>query len=108
MKIKIFTDVYDISNRIKNIDKNYYILFNTSTKKFEVHNSSQKDNSYCLTIPYNFLDERTLNLVNETRVENIERILNEIENENKLKESADKTCTLNQFDEILEDNLKKE
>lgn len=108
MKIKIEHDVYNISNRIKEIDRFYYIVFNTSKNCFEVHNSSQTENSFCLTIPYDFLDERTLNLVNETRVENIERILNKIENENKLKESADKSCTLNQFDEILEDNLKKE
>ena len=108
MKIKILSDVYNIAKRIKNIDKYYYLVFNTSTNKFEVHNSHQVGGSFCLTIPYDFLDERTLNLVNQTRVENIERILNEIENNNKLKESADKTCTLNQFDEILEDNLKKE
>lgn len=108
MKIKILSDVYNIAKRIKDIDKYYYLVFNTSTNKFEVHNSYQVGGSFCLTIPYDFLDERTLNLVNQTRVENIERILNEIENNNKLKESADKTCTLNQFDEILEDNLKKE
>ena len=108
MKIKIEHDVYNIANRIKDIDKDYYLVFNTSKNKFEVHNSGQLDSSFCLTIPYDFLDERTLNLVYETRVENIERILNKIENDNKLKESADKTCTLNQFDEILEDNLKKE
>ena len=108
MKIKIATDVYNISKRIKDIDKNYYIVFNTSSNKFEVHNSGQIGGSYCLTIPYNFLDERTLNFINQTKVENIERILNEIENNNKLKESADKSCTLNQFDEFIEDNLKKE
>ena len=108
MKIKISNDVYNIAKRIKEIDKFYYIVFNTSNNKFEVHNSNQNGGSFCLTLPYTFLDERTLNLVNQTRVENIERILNEIENENKLKESADKTCTLNQFNEILEDNLKKE
>ena len=108
MKIKISTDVYNISKRIKDIDKNYYIVFNTSTNKFEVHNSQQLGGSFCLNLPYNFLDERTLNYVNETRAENIERILNQIDIENELKESADKTCTLNQFDEIIEDNLKKE
>lgn len=108
MKIKISSDVYNISKRIKEIDKNYYIVFNTSTNKFEIHNSNQTGGSFCVSVPYPFLDERTLNLVNATRVENIERILNEIENENKLKESADKTCTLNQFDEIIQDNLKKE
>ena len=108
MNIQIITDVYNISKRIKQIDKNYYIVFNTSKQKFEVHNSNQRGSTYCLTVPYNFLDERTLKLVEATKSENIERILNKIDNENKLKESAEKTCALNQFNEILEDELKKE
>ncbi len=108
MNIKIFSDVYNISNRIKSIDKNYYIMFNTSKNKFEVHNSNQLGGSYCLTLPYNFLDERTLNFVNNTKSENINRILNKIENENKMIESAAKSSTLNLFEEELERNMNKE
>ena len=47
MKIKLIYDVYNISKRIKEIDKDYYIVYDTSKNKFEVHNSSQIGGSYC-------------------------------------------------------------
>ena len=67
MKIKLSSDVYNISNRVKNIDKDYYVLFNTSNAKFEIHNKSQIGSTYCLTLPFNELDERALNLIEEIR-----------------------------------------
>lgn len=103
MKIKLITDVYDISNRIKEIDKDYYIVYNTQKGKFELHNSSQGNTTYCLTIPYSELDERTLKYAMQTKSENIEKILQNIDNENKLKESADKTTALNSvYDAMLD------
>ena len=91
MLVKLYSDVFDISQRVKNIDSGYYILFNTSNKKFEVHNSNQVGSSYCLTLPFKELDERTLNFINKTKSNNIEKILKEIENENKLRESSEKS-----------------
>ena len=67
MLVKLYSDVFDISQRVKNIDSGYYILFNTSNKKFEVHNSNQVGSSYCLTLPFKELDERTLNFINKTK-----------------------------------------
>ena len=103
MKIKLSGDVYNISNRVKNIDKDYYVLFNTSNAKFEIHNKSQIGSTYCLTLPYSELDERALNFIYETKSENIENILTKIENHNKIKESADKTSTLSNMYENLKD-----
>ena len=60
MKNLIRFDVFDIVKRIKYIDRNYYIIINTSSNKFEIHNSAQRGSSYCLTLPYDKLDERTL------------------------------------------------
>lgn len=82
MKIKISGDVYDISKRIKNIDRDYYVVYDTSKQKFEIHNSSQIDSSYCLTLPYDELDERALKHVLKTQSANIDEILKEIENDN--------------------------
>ena len=79
MRIKITHDVYDIANRIKDIDRWYYIVFNTSKGDFEVHNSKQVDTTYCVTLPYKTLDERALNYVYHTRVDNIENILEDID-----------------------------
>ena len=101
MHFKIKGDLYNISKRIKKINKGYYVVFNTITKKFEVHNSFQMGPSYCLTLPYEELDERTLIYVHKTKSENIEKILEEIEKENKLKESAEKSKALSQVCERL-------
>lgn len=105
MKIKIYADVYNISKRLKDIDKNYYVVYDTSKHKFEIHNSSQIGNSYCLTLPYTMLDERTLIYVRETSCENIEQILNKIESENELFENNEKRKALNNAHEMFEKDL---
>ena len=106
MKIRIFNDVYNISNRLKYIDRNYYVVFNTSKQKFEIHNSNQIGSSYCLTVPFDELDERTLICVLKTQSANIEEILNEIENDNNIRESAIKTSAFSQILESVE-NVEK-
>lgn len=107
MNIKIDNDVYDISNRIKQIDRDYVIYFNTVKNQFEVHNLSQKSNTFCLSVPYPFLDERTLKLTYETSSANIKIILNQIEMDNKLAENADKRQVLNKFNDQLEQLIKE-
>lgn len=85
MLIKILEDVHDITRRLKEIDTDYFVVYNSTKKCFEVHNSSQK-HTYCLTIPFKTLDSRAVDLTIKTRRENIEKILKEIdENNNKLE-----------------------
>lgn len=93
MKIKILTDNYFISNRLKEIDESYYVLYNSNSKKYELHSSAQFDNSYCLTFPYSALDKRAIDFALKSRVQNKKKIFEEIEKENekfiksKIKES---------------------
>ena len=106
MKIKISRDVYNISNRIKNIDRNYFIMFNTSNEKFEVHSSIQQGNTYCLTVPYDFLDERTLQYVRKTQIANLFEILDQIENDNQRKESTEKSRAFSVVEQAVEEYQK--
>lgn len=85
MLININADTYFISERLKEIDENYVIKYNTNTKKYEIHNLSQLENTYALTLPYNELDERTINYVQKTRIENIDEIIHEIDKLNERK-----------------------
>ena len=88
MKIKIDCDVFDIVNRIKQIDDGYFVMFNTDSKKFEIHNKNTK-NSYCLTIPYTQLDVRTIELIEKTHVKNYKKIVEELEvNNEKIQKNA--------------------
>lgn len=84
--IDIENDVFDITKRLKEIDKSYCVKFNTGANRFEVHSSEQKKGSYCFTIPYGQLDERTLDYAQKTRFENFEKIMQEIEKDNLLLE----------------------
>lgn len=102
MRFIVSHDVYEISKRIKDIDRYYYIVYDTSKTCYEIHNSSQIDSTYCLTIPYNQLDDRTLQYVRETSSANIEIILEKIEKENKLRENAQVRSVLSQFNESIE------
>lgn len=101
MKIVIKNDVYNISKRIKDIDNGYFIVYNTSKNAYEVHCSNQLDTSYCLTVPYKNLDMRTLDYVYQTKSENIDKILDKIESENKIKENAEKNSVLSNLNEAL-------
>lgn len=86
MLIKINTDNLFISERIREIDKNYYIVFNTKKKKYEIHNKSQGElNTYCLTLPFDILDYRTVEYIEKTKIENIEKLIAEIDKENEKK-----------------------
>ncbi len=82
MLIKILEDVHDITSRLKEIDSNYFVVYNTCRKCFEIHNSSQK-NTFCLVVPYGVLDSRSIDLTLKTRRELLEKILAEIDATNE-------------------------
>lgn len=85
MNIKIEDDVFDITKRIKEIDDGYYIEYNCKRKLYELHNFNQL-NSYCLTIPFDNLDDRVLDLILYTNISNIDNIMIDINNCNTLNE----------------------
>ena len=111
MKIKIESDVFNIINRIKEIDDGYFILYNTNSKKFEVHN--QKNiNTYCLTIPYSSLDSRTIELIHKTSIKHYDKIIEELndDNEKYRKKEIEKIKEINDYKvrEILKYSNNKE
>ncbi len=82
-KTPVVTNVFWIPERLREIDDGYFVLRNHQTKKFEIHHRGQPHNTYCLTVPYDELDERTLHLVRKTRICNAEKLLAEMEEQNK-------------------------
>ena len=101
MLIEIKNDVYFILSRLKEIDKNYRIFYNTKNNKFEIHNKAQIGNSYCLTVPYKFLDNRAFELVLKTRVENSKKLFEEIDKQNEKIERKSENEIYKQAENIL-------
>lgn len=80
--IVIKNDLFNIANRLKQINKKYFIVYNKQTKKFEVH-FKRNFHTLELVLPFERLDIRTINYVLKTKIENKKALLEEIENHNK-------------------------
>lgn len=76
---RIENDALDIAARLKEIDDGYFIVYNGYFKRLEVHNKKQGKNTFCLVVPSNRLNARTVELVRRTRAENADRLLAEID-----------------------------
>lgn len=81
----IKNNAFNIVNRLKQIDKSFYVVYNTDVNGFEVHSSKQK-NSFCFNVPFKMLDKRTLNHAKKTSIKNLTAYLQEIENFNSQQE----------------------
>ena len=97
---EIKSDCLDIVKRIKTIDKDYFVMFDLGSQKFQLHNRAQK-HSYCLTFPFKTLDERAINMVLQTRVENADEFFKEMEAENKRLQEKKAKEVLNDFKEKI-------
>ena len=96
MLIELKHDALFVSERLKEIDESYYLVFNTIKGKYEVHSNAQNGCTYCLTCPNQGLDERLVELTKKTRRENLNELLKEIDKENeKIKKQNIKKQMLN-------------
>ncbi len=79
---KIENDLFNISERLKNIDSGYYLVYNNRRSRYEVRNSDLGD-KICFVVPYKSLDERTLIYARKTFINNSKKLLSDIEKNNK-------------------------
>ena len=83
MLIEIKSDAMFVSQRLKEIDPSYYLVFNTLKGKYEVHSNNQIGCSYCLTCPNDALDSRLVELTKKTRRSNLNELIRQIDLENE-------------------------
>lgn len=101
---EIESDCLDIIKRIKAVDEDYFVVFDLDKKKFELHNKSQGGNTYCLTFPFDSLDERAVTLVLKTRVQNSDALFEEMQRENEKQKKDNIKKIWNDFKETLYDS----
>ena len=93
-------DVFDISDRLKEIDPDYTLHYNGSKGKFELRG---KDNVLLITYPYEKIDARMIVHARKTRVERSRELLREMEEHNAKLERARKKAQ----DEFYLESLKE-
>ncbi len=100
---EIVSDCLDVIKRIKEIDKDYFVMRNLDRNVFELHCHGQGSSTYCLTLP-DVLDERAIDLVLKTRVQNAEELFAEAERQNALIEKKQTKAVWDDFKEKLYDS----
>ncbi|MDD4315927.1 MAG: hypothetical protein PHC84_02075 [Clostridia bacterium] len=84
--IRINCDLFDIADRLREIDEGYTLMYNTRRQRFEIHRQAEGRVSYELTLPYDRLDARSVEFCRKTRKERAAALLREIDEANKALE----------------------
>ena len=81
--IEIFMDLFDIVNKIKEIDSKYRVFRNIYKHRYEIYYQNGLNLNLELIVPYNNLDYRTINLLNKSKVENADLLFSEVDLHNE-------------------------
>lgn len=96
MLLQIKSDNNFIVQRLKEIDATYYVVFNTKTKKYEVHSNEQLV-PFCFQVPYDSLDERTILYARKTRSSRQSQLIKEIDQQNETLQNQQNQTTKNEI-----------
>jgi len=99
--IEIENDCFDICKRLKTVDQSYKVFFNIEKLCYEVHSFLQAQSSFCFNVPYSELDERTIDYAVKTRSENRDKIIAEIEENNRRVEERNLKMQVNALKELI-------
>jgi len=100
--ILIENDPLFITDRLREIDNTYFVLYNLRLKRYEVHSSGQVGGSYCFSLPFSSLDERMVTECLRTRRENIDKVIKQLDEEN---EKLEKRLVREAIEKYVEVNI---
>ena len=94
-------DLYDIADRLKEIDPSYTIVYNTILARYEVHSDKNVHDTLCVVSSFRHLDSRLLEVVRRTRRERSRELLEEMERGNGRLERAAAAAAAEKGGELL-------
>ncbi len=98
----VLNDTFNIAKRLKQIDKNYLLVRNKKKKRFELWYNTCIPKLE-LVFKFNKIDNRMIDYVNQTRIENLEKIIKQMDIENeKIKQKQIKNAKEECLDRISE------
>ena len=80
--IPIEKDVFSIADRLKEIDERYVLFRNVISHRFEVYVGEALQ----FVVPFQKLDSRTVEYARKTRIERVDKIVQEMDKQNELLE----------------------
>ena len=92
MKVLVRSDVFNICERVKKFDSAYRVVYDNIANTYLIYSTNLNGGieligwtplSYVCTLPYDCLDNRTIDYLYSTRVENLEDIIKQIDEDNQ-------------------------
>jgi AmiR/NasT family two-component response regulator len=82
-RIPVTSHAMDIPVRLKEVNRDFFVMFNTKIQKYEIHCASQPESTLACVLPFEELDNRTLLYVREFSRERTQNLAREIEEYNE-------------------------
>lgn len=93
-RLPVLTNPMDIPVRLKEVNGDFFVMFNTKLQKFEVHCASQPGTTLACVLPFDELDARAITYVREFSRERTEQIAREIEEYNERLDAREKAALI--------------
>lgn len=82
-RIPVISHVTDVPVRLKELNRAFFVMFNTKKQKYEIHCSDQPFNTLACVLPYDELDSRAIQYVREHSADRLAIIAKEIDEHNE-------------------------
>jgi len=82
-RIPVISHVTDIPVRLKELNRAFFVMFNTKKQKYEIHCSDQPFSTLACVLPFDELDARALTYVREFSNERFEKNARDVEEHNE-------------------------
>lgn len=82
-RIPVISHAMDIPVRLKEVNRDFFCMFNIRTQKYEIHCASQPESTLSCVLPFDELDYRAIQYVREFSRERMQNIAKEIEEYNE-------------------------
>ena len=93
-RLPVLSNVYDIPVRLKEVNRDFFVMFNTRNQRFEIHCASQPFDTYSCTLPFDELDSRAIEYVREFSRERTQNIVREIEEYNAALDAREQAALI--------------
>lgn len=105
-KIIVKSDALGVIDRIKSWNNKYEVYYNIKNKKFMLYlfENEFKPSVYCLTYPFDCIDERMIEYTQKSEIQNRKKYIKEIEESNALLLKNEQKNILKKMENCLSDS----
>lgn len=105
-RVPVLTHALDIPARLKEISRDFFVMFNTVTQKYEVHDASQPYSTLACILPFDELDYRSIQYVREFFRKNVVQMAKEIEEYNAKLDAREQAAVIDKANYKCREALK--